>query len=314
MLTGDLMDPPLVQSMSPVKVMLAGSLQRRAHGGEAVAAALALDSHPSSPPATGVMRAFPRCSPAATGTRSQPQCDSGCSGAGMPRGESERLSSGFSVDAKRSGSHGESLITYADSEPLSALVSISSSGASQHSQSADTVGFDGRLEQPLTLVGCVTSSASRTTIPAMSAPMENAWPGEADGKLCELASVGSALHALHRCRPCSFFGRQGGCTKRFACEFCHVPHEERIAARHRPSKAARRAYDKFIKQLESTLKPSADEPRLVDLAQVLASLGQPLPKVTQAYGRVAVPPGLLSAESSSNDRNAGIRVIMKYSF
>jgi len=315
-LQGDLMGPTLIQRMPPMEVTPTSFLQQTMRPpADTVAPRIALGLHLSSLPSVGAVKTFPRGNPAAQGVeRTQLHYNSGCSSIDMPRGESWRLSSGFSVDAKPSGSHGESSLAYADSAPLSALVSLSSPVASMRSHGAGSVGFDGRLEQPLTLAGCVTSSASPTTSSAIAETMESAWPHAVDGKLCELASIGSALHALHRCRPCSFVGRQEGCAKRFACKFCHFPHEERININKRPNRTKRRAYDKLIGKLEDTLEPSADAPRLVDLAQVLASIGHPLPKLTQASSSVAVALGTPSSESSSSDRDVGMQVIMKFSF
>eukprot|EP00428_Durinskia_dybowskii_P028189 CAMPEP_0170252372 /NCGR_PEP_ID=MMETSP0116_2-20130129/26020_1 /TAXON_ID=400756 /ORGANISM="Durinskia baltica, Strain CSIRO CS-38" /LENGTH=270 /DNA_ID=CAMNT_0010503343 /DNA_START=64 /DNA_END=876 /DNA_ORIENTATION=+ len=52
-----------------------------------------------------------------------------------------------------------------------------------------------------------------------------------------LASIGSAMHGVGRCRPCMFIHTIVGCANGAACEYCHISHRRRRAAR--PCKAKR---------------------------------------------------------------------------
>jgi len=83
----------------------------------------------------------------------------------------------------------------------------------------------------------------------------------------EMPTVGSAGHALKKCRPCVFLWKESGCSNGTACTFCHLcgagEHKQRrkelmaVRRREKEMKALRRSAE-VGSGAPSTSEPSAE--------------------------------------------------------
>jgi len=113
---------------------------------------------------------------------------------------------------------------------------------SPESTSPQSTCFGADSVMTVTLLDFATPSSGVEHGNSFEAKEEDATVLHADRP--ELLSIGSTLHP-QRCRPCSYFYREGGgCTKGEQCTFCHMPHERKQGTR--PCARKRKAYSKLI--------------------------------------------------------------------
>jgi len=118
-----------------------------------------------------------------------------------------------------------------------------------------------RCQQRLVLAGDSTEPCE--SLPTTQPPPRSGGKGLiVDDNLCELTSIGSALHALGKCRPCTFAWSERGCVNGATCRFCHFRHVDG-GKRVRPCKSKRMAFKKLIENMEFVLEqpPSDRQPK-----------------------------------------------------
>jgi len=80
-----------------------------------------------------------------------------------------------------------------------------------------------------------------------------------DDGLCALMSIGSALHALGKCRECKYAWSEQGCANGASCKFCHFRHQGLEKPKGRPCKSKRRTYSRLIARMEETLEKESPQ-------------------------------------------------------
>eukprot|EP00931_Biecheleriopsis_adriatica_P072730 TRINITY_DN47144_c0_g1_i1.p1 TRINITY_DN47144_c0_g1~~TRINITY_DN47144_c0_g1_i1.p1 ORF type:complete len:363 (-),score=18.09 TRINITY_DN47144_c0_g1_i1:94-1056(-) len=68
----------------------------------------------------------------------------------------------------------------------------------------------------------------------------------------DLPSVGSSLHVRGNCKPCAYVNTAEGCRSGKLCVFCHDPDHAAEEAIRRPSKGARSALKKRMKEIDES--------------------------------------------------------------
>lgn len=80
-------------------------------------------------------------------------------------------------------------------------------------------------------------------------------------------SVGSALHAEGKCKPCAFHQTTSGCAMGLDCRFCHLEHKSSGKVRLRPCKGKRmrtkRMFDRLTTQIRKD--PEGFDPEAIHL-------------------------------------------------
>lgn len=92
-----------------------------------------------------------------------------------------------------------------------------------------------------TLVLDLAGALGRGPVAAPPPPPPPPPAPRCDDSMLKLPSLGSALHALGRCRPCDFMYRNDNCREGAACSFCHLCGPQAVRQRRKQRRAVLRS-------------------------------------------------------------------------